>query len=180
MTSFDKTAASQALATLGPIWHIAYVVDDIRQAAENWVGTFGGGPFGLIGHIRSKELLFEGRPSDVDFSLAFASRGPLQIELLQQHNDAPSVFRPGGVPWRGVHHVGIRSQDIDADEQKLIDAGMTRIQRGVSPSGTITCFMDGGPELGIVELVQSFDGGAFSRRIEQAAAAWEGVSVFAE
>ncbi|TPI57364.1 VOC family protein [Mesorhizobium sp. B3-1-3] len=164
---------------LGPIGHIAFVVDDIRTAAAVWSSAFSVGPFVLIEHVRSKELLYRGQPSDVDYSLAFASRGALQIELLQQHNEAPSVFRAPGVPWRGVHHVGIRSQDVVADEQKLVDVGMVRIQRGVSSTGTITCFMGGGPELGIVELVQSFDGGSFANRVESAAAGWDGTTVFA-
>jgi len=35
----------------------------------------------------------KGKPSPVDVSIALANSGALQIELIQQRNDAPSMYR---------------------------------------------------------------------------------------
>lgn len=176
----DMVQATQAnLRLFPPIFQIAYVVDDIHAAIRHWSQTFSVGPFVLLERIRFKELMVEDVASDAEVSLAFADRGDVQIELIQQHNDAPSAFLKGKLQWRGVHHVGIRTSDIEAEEQKLVAAGMVRIQRGVSASGSVTVFLNGGPDWGIVELIQSADGGAFAKRVRDASVGWDGVSPYA-
>lgn len=163
-------------ALLGRIFQIAYVVDDIHAAIAHWTRHFAVGPFVLLERSHFREVVVNGVPRDPEVSLAFADRGETQIELIQQHDDAPSVFSRGTVQWQGVHHVGIRTSDIILDEQRLIAAGMTRIQRGLSASGTVTVFMDGGPAWGIVELIQTADQGAFARRVREASEGWDGVT----
>ena len=38
------------------------------------------------------DFQYKGQPSPVDVSLALANAGTLQIELIQQRNDAPSLY----------------------------------------------------------------------------------------
>jgi hypothetical protein len=165
------------LPGLGRIFQLAYVVDDIHAAAATWAKHFAVGPFVLLERIRFRECLVNGAPSDPVVSLAFADRGETQIELIQAHDAQASVFSRATASWRGLHHVGIRTEDIGRDERRLAEAGMVPVQRSLSSSGTATLFMDG--PWGIVELIQSADGGAFARRVRAAADAWDGASPYA-
>jgi hypothetical protein len=66
----------------------------------------------------------KGQPSPVDVSLALANSGPLQIELIQQRNDAPSLYldflRAG---HEGLQHLGYGTRDFDADLARLLAMG---------------------------------------------------------
>lgn len=51
----------------------------------------------------------------MDISLALGYSGDLQIELIQQHNNAPSVYQEFLDAGRqGVHHIGIMPNDYKA------------------------------------------------------------------
>jgi hypothetical protein len=60
----------------------------------------------------------------VDISLALANSGTLQIELIQQRNDAPSLYldflRAG---HEGLQHLGYGTHTFDADVARLLEQG---------------------------------------------------------
>ena len=88
------------------IVQMAWVVDDLEDAARRWHQTTGIRPFLVNRHIPIREPLYRGAPGAVDFSTAIAQAGPVQIELVQQHDDAPSCYRDS-VPKgsQAMHHV---------------------------------------------------------------------------
>lgn len=98
------------------IIQIAYVVSDIGEAAKRWFAVFGMGPFTVRRHMRLAGVTFQGAPSSLDMTMALAQAGDLQVELIQQHCDTPSVFRevPGAKPSRGPHHVAIYPRNHQA------------------------------------------------------------------
>ncbi|WP_107676307.1 VOC family protein [Agrobacterium sp. LAD9] len=166
---------------LGPISQLAYVVDDLRESARFWAETLSVGPFFLLEHCKFVSLEVRGEPSEADFSLAIAWSGNVQIELIEQHNTAPSVFtlyRPD--QRNGLHHVGIVSRDLESDEEHLSAQGLSRVQAGLSTRGTETVFLRGERPGVLVELIKSGDGGRFSSLLKQAAATWDGKSPFVE
>ena len=58
---------------------------------------------------------YRGEASDVDISLALGYSGELQIELIQQNNDAPSVYKEFlDAGLQGVHHIGLMPTDYKA------------------------------------------------------------------
>ena len=72
----------------------AFIVDDVEAAALRWVRTTGIGPFLHVPHIQLAEYDYRGeRRSGLDFSVALAQSGGVQIELIQQHCDNPSAYR---------------------------------------------------------------------------------------
>jgi methylmalonyl-CoA/ethylmalonyl-CoA epimerase len=172
--------ATVNIAQLGPIMQIAHVVDDLDEAIRTWAKAMSVGPFFLRRHVSYASFDFEGRPCPVDISLAFAYSGDLQIELIQQHNAIPSLYVDGtGAPAAGIHHVGICTTDLEADEAKLAASGFHTVARALSETGTLTVYLKG-PAPCLVELIRLGDNGAFFRRIKQAAEAWDGVSPVAE
>jgi hypothetical protein len=93
---------------LGTIRQLAYVVEDMEVALDYWINTLGVGPFFSIEHARLENQKYYGEPGNADVSIALGNSGDLQIELIHQHNDAPSVYRDFLQAGRtGVHHFGL-------------------------------------------------------------------------
>jgi hypothetical protein len=99
------------LARLGPMMQIAYVPTDFDAAITYWTRTLGVGPFFMWEHIQVDRLEYRGAPSTPDFSVALSYWGDMQIELIRQDNDAPSIYRD----WNSnaLHHVQIVAPDYD-------------------------------------------------------------------
>lgn len=77
----------------GPIRQNGYVVRDIHAAIDHWVNVHGVGPWFLIEKVQTDWFRYRGEDSPVDMTIALANSGGLQIELIQQNNDAPSLYR---------------------------------------------------------------------------------------
>ena len=76
----------------GPIMQNAFVVPDLAAAIDHWVRVMNVGPFFMFEHIPFAELWYRGAPARVDLSCAIAYHGDLQIELIRQQDDAPSIY----------------------------------------------------------------------------------------
>ncbi len=73
-------------------FQIGYIVDDLLQAAAKWNQTFGVGPFHVLPRMQTP-CRYRGADAVLDVRVAVAQAGPVQIELIQQFDDAPSVYR---------------------------------------------------------------------------------------
>ena len=91
----------------GATRQIGYVVRDIQRAMEFWSGTLGVGPFYVIRGIEFRNYRYRGHPSRPPvIDVAFGNSGDVQIELIQQTNDAPSAYREFLSAGReGMQHV---------------------------------------------------------------------------
>ena len=100
---------SQPLYT---IRQLAYVVRDLEAALEYWTEVLGAGPFFIFEHCPLSNQLYRGNSANVDVTLALGNSGALQIELIYQHNDAPSVYKEFlDASHEGVHHFGLMPSD---------------------------------------------------------------------
>ena len=90
-----------ALDTPGAIVQHAYTVADIEAAALRETRACGIGPWFLRGPFTPPDARYRGEPSRATFTLARAFLGPVMVELIQQHDDEPSVFRERPL---GFHH----------------------------------------------------------------------------
>lgn len=126
----------------GPIFQSGYVVDDCDAAARHWAETLGVGPFFVLRHIRFKECFYRGEPTDADLSVALAYSGEHQIELVQQHNHAPSIYTDflKRAPY-GLQHVGAITDNLDRalDEHGLRNR---RVQWGETEAGQRFAYVD--------------------------------------
>jgi hypothetical protein len=103
---------SQPLYT---VRQLAYVVHDLDAALDYWTKVVKAGPFFVAEHCALRDQRYFGRPSAVDLNIALGNSGALQIELIQQLNDEPSVYQEFLASGRvGVHHFGLMPVDYAA------------------------------------------------------------------
>ena len=63
---------------------------------------------------------YRGEPSSPITSVALANSGPVQVELIQQRNDAPTMYRDFvQAKGSGLQHVAYWTQNFDADMERL-------------------------------------------------------------
>ncbi len=155
----------------GPVMQNGYLVDDLERALDHWVGVMGVGPFFVIPDVQMVNPVYRGNPCEVEMSIALANSGDLQIELILQKNDAPSVYREWlDVGRLGLHHVGFFVDDIDASLAAL-PRPPARVQHGRN-----FCYLDTVYHPGsMIELIQPDAGmrGLFDM-IRAASAGWQG------
>lgn len=154
----------------------SWVVADLDAAMQNWIETTGIGPFFVVSNVPIEEQKYRGRDTSIDVTIALAQAGDIQIELVAQHNAAPSAYRdlvPAG--QSAFHHVAFYSTDYDADLKAYTDRGIAVAFSG-SFAGKRFCYLDTSPTLGhMVELIE--DSAAqrdFFAKIRAAAADWDG------
>lgn len=138
-----------------PVLQYAYVVDDIEAACLGWVDLIGAGPFFLSPHHVSPDHFYRGEPSEADLSYAFGQAGPAHIQLIQQHNDVPSVYREMvATGTNAFHHFAILPDDFEGEKQRFEAAGYPAVT--TLTSAARVAYMDTRPILGcFVELYEN-------------------------
>lgn len=78
---------------LGGARQVGYVVRDIERAMAHWA-RLGVGPWFYKEDVGTTEFRYYGEASRPPaLSIALANSGDLQLELIQQRDDAPSLYR---------------------------------------------------------------------------------------
>lgn len=161
------------------VMQVALMVDDIESACMNWVRTTGIGPFFHVPRIVLEEYDYRGRAaSGLDFSVAIAQSGGVQIELVQQHCDSPSAYRDTIAKGQGgFHHLAIYTGDYDAAYAGYVDQGFAAAVDG-SFGGFRFSYIDTSAAIGcMIELIEENPlQGDFFARIADAARNWDGVT----
>jgi hypothetical protein len=187
----------------GGVRQNGYVVPDIEAALAHWTQVIGVGPFYYFERVPIEEFCYRGEPSPLEVSIALANSGALQIELIQQRNDAPSMYRDflSGQPRGGLQHVAYWTQRFDADMERLLGAGFEVGQSGqIGADGRFVYFdtdardtdardtnagateardtrvREFGPSPGSIVELSEISGakGSFFARIAEKAAEWDG------
>jgi len=162
----------------GPIDQICWVVPDIETSMKYWSETMGIGPWFAMPHLRPDGFQYKGKPSDVEITLAIAYSGRMQLELIQQHNDAPSMYKDsidaGRVP--GQHHLGFFRRDYDDRLEQVLAAGYEVGHSGTLGGGIRFAYLTTEREPGMIaELVELNDPAEASFvTMHQAALDWDG------
>ncbi len=166
-----------AIAELGQVMQLAYVPADFDAALDHWTRVMGAGPFFALDHVQLEDLRYQGAPATIDFSMALGYWGDMQIELIRQHNDAPSIYKA----WRdegreGLHHVCILIEDMAHARHVCAAAGATVAQEGRLAGGGEVIYVDtgGGPGT-MVEILEPGPGThGFFAMMREAARDWDG------
>lgn len=155
---------------------ISWIVADLDEAMRRWHAATGAGPFLINRHIRITQPRYRGQPQVTDFSTAIAQTGPVQIELVQQHDDSPSAYRdtvPAG--HEAMHHLAVLTDDFDATVESYLRQGHAIAADGLFGDVRF-CYIDTSATLGhmieVVEnkpMIQRFFGA-----IRRAADEWDG------
>ena len=88
----------------GPMRQVGIVVRDIDKAMRHWVEVCGVGPWFYAERLPIDEFRYRGRRYDIEMSVALANSGDVQLELIQQRNDVPSLYRD----FLGAGHEGMQ------------------------------------------------------------------------
>lgn len=161
----------------GEIRQNGYVVRDIEAALEHWTGTLGVGPFYYFERAPVSDFRYRGEPSPLEVSIALANSGALQIELIQQRNDAPSMYRDFlGAGREGLQHVAYWTQQFDADLERVRGSGIDVGQSGtVGESGRFVYFDTEFHPGTVIELSEiSGAKGRFFEHLAELARSWDG------
>ena len=162
------------ISAIGPVMQIAFVPADFDAAIVHWTGVMGVGPFFLIENIALEGMRYLGNPSDCIFTIALAYWGDIQVELIRQENDAPSIYQ--GCEGGALHHTCVLTDDIEAARSIAEAAGASvLVEAKVGEDGAVLYVDTGGGPRSIVEILQPASGSdALFAMIKDASVGWDG------
>ncbi len=162
----------------GAVCQNGYVVRDIRAAMDHWVNVMGVGPWYYIDRVKTDYFRHRGQDSAMEMSVALANSGDLQIELIQQRNDAPSMYKEFLDSGReGLQHMSYWSTDYQALYDRAIAAGFKVGHEGQigGPNGRFAYFETPGHAGTVIEISDVSGGkGRFFEKVKATAADWDG------
>jgi Glyoxalase/Bleomycin resistance protein/Dioxygenase superfamily len=113
---------------VGRLMQTAFIVEDIRAAMEQATTSLGAGPWFLRERGQFANQTYRGEPAQTELSIAMAYSGDMLIELIEQHDDGPSVYRDVVTSRSfGLHHFGISTDAFDELCKQYENAGMVRV-----------------------------------------------------
>ncbi len=117
----------------GPMRQIGFVVRDIEKAMRHWIDVNRVGPWFFAEHFQFDEFSYRGRRYDgIDLAVALANCGDMQVELIQQRCDTPSMFQDFlNAGYQGMQHFAVWSEDYDALYRRALRAGFVVGQEGL-------------------------------------------------
>ena len=161
----------------GPVMQLGFVVPDLEAAIGHWRSKIGLGPFFVLSGVEFAELRYRDQPTRVDMTVALAQWGEVQVELIQQLNDAPSIYQDyPGRGLGGLQHVGVMTGSLDAHLARLAPLDIRPVQWGSTANGMRFAYLDTGAIPGsMVELIESGPAiNEFFALVRSAAQDWDG------
>jgi hypothetical protein len=121
----------------------AYYVADLDLAITQFHNLWDLGPFFVRRHIGLENVLYRGEPAALDISAAYTQAGDIMIELVTQHNDAPSIFRDRFAAHEsGFHHVALDFGDHDSQVESFNSRGFESVTSFRTNEGRGATYLD--------------------------------------
>jgi catechol 2,3-dioxygenase-like lactoylglutathione lyase family enzyme len=160
----------------GPIRQIGFVVRDLDAAIATWC-ALGVGPWFTVREHAQTGCTYRGELSEPTISIGFANSGPMQVELIQQLDDVPSIYREFVDAGReGFHQLAWWVEDFEAMTARAAAAGWPVVFSG--DAGTRFAYYELDPRISTIVEVTELN--AMTRgladMLEGAAADWDGVT----
>lgn len=152
---------------------IAFVLpeDELHGAIDFWV-RMGAGPF--FWNERTADIVYRGKAGKSHFAAIMGYWGKVQIELITQFDDAPSIYKE----WldddrKDMNHICIIVDDMDEAKKRIAAVGGSVVQENILPGGeVIYASLGAGPYIEVAKVPAYAK--AFSDMMERAAAEWDG------
>ena len=97
----------------------------------------------------------EGRYDDIHLTIALANSGDVQLELIQQRDETPSMYREFlAAGHEGLQHWSSWPENYDELLDRAVDDGWTIGQRGESPRGPFVYFLNEGHPGTVIEMAE--------------------------
>ncbi len=165
---------------IGPVIQLGFVVPNIEAAVAHWA-SIGVGPFFLLDHIQFGRCHFRGKPLEIDLSVAVGQWGSVQVELIHQHCDTPSIYTTfDGSARGGLQHMGVMTDSVADSLAHLAECKVEPVQAGETANGIRFAYVNtdalpGAHPGGMIELIErgpAIDG--FFGLVRKAAVDWDG------
>lgn len=161
----------------GEMRQVGIVVRDIEAAMRHWMNVCGVGPWFYTDRLAITQFSYKGQQYDqMHASIALANSGDVQLELIQQRCETPSMYRDFlAAGHEGMQHWSSWPADYDAKYQHALANGYSVGQEGDSPRGRFVYFWQEGHPGTVIEMadatperVRIFDA------VRKAAVGWDG------
>jgi len=161
----------------GELRQIGIVVRDIEAAMRHWIEVCGVGPWYYTDKLpvtafRYREQEFDG----IHLSVALANSGEVQLELIQQRCETPSMYHDFlQAGHEGMQHWSSWPEDYDARLEHALANGYAIGQAGETPRGPFVYLREEGHPGTVIEMAHMTD----TRRrifdaVRDAAVDWDG------
>lgn len=161
----------------GDMRQIGVVVRDIESAMRHWVEVCGVGPWFYAEELPLTAFSYRGdRHDDLHISVALANSGDVQIELIQQRCETPSMYRDFlAAGHEGMQHWSSWPHDYAARLERARAAGFEVGQEGDSPRGRFVYLWNEGHPGTVIEMAELTEARArIFDAIRAAAGNWDG------
>jgi hypothetical protein len=161
----------------GEITQVGFVTRDIRASMNFYVDQLGIGPWFIADRVVSTHN-YRGTPQTFVLSVAMAASGGLQLELMQQHDDVPSMYhdwmlRPFARELQ--QHICFWPDDYDAKLVRAHELGYGVVQDGATARGRFVYLAHPRDPDQVVEITEQTPARrAFNAAIARAAVGWTG------
>jgi hypothetical protein len=156
---------------------MGFIVEDVHKSMLEWTDMLKIGPWFLREHGVFPSQFYRGEPTDVELSIAMGFAGHMMFELIQQHNDVPSVYmdvvRQRGF---GFHHYGFGTNQYDETVRAYRDRGYILAYEAVPSPGGAVAYFDALADLpGMIEIIKITPlTEAVFTLMQQASVGWDG------
>ncbi len=162
----------------GTVNQNGYVVRDIEAALKHWTEVMGVGPFFYIEKVPIDYFTYRGVPQELEMSVALGNSGDLQIELIQQRNDAPSMYLDFlNAGHEGLQHMSYWTRNYQQDYDQALARGYKVGQEGqIGGEQGRFVYFDTQTHPGTIIEMSDISGskGELFETIRQAAVDWDG------
>jgi len=158
---------------------LGYVVRDLDAALHHWTTVLGIGPWYVFDPFVVTEFVHRGTPVDPDVVIALSNSGTMQIELIAQRDNTPTLYREFlDSGHEGLQHMAWWPEDYDAAVAHGEAQGWEVGQRGAVAGGGRFLYFDTEAHPGtVIELADIGEKGrSFFAHIRDTAAAWDGTT----
>ena len=137
--------------------HIGVVVRDMDKVIE-YYQSLGIGPFEPFKSVVAIERKMLGKPiapDSIKMKIKIVKMGPVELEFIEPVEGETLWKEFLETRGEGINHLGFLVDDIDAEEAKLIEKGLTVLYRSRFKNGGGAAYFDTGKVGGIlIELIQ--------------------------
>lgn len=160
----------------GPLCQMGYVVKDIESAMHHWIDVCQVGPWFYAEKLAFHDFTYKGKPFDPHLSIALANSGDIQLELIQQRDDSPTLYQDFlNKGNEGLQHFSTWPEDYDRIYNIALKSGYTVGQEADSPRGRFVYFEQEGHPGTVIEMAHlTEDRKRIFKGVREAAIDWDG------